>query len=124
MRRILSLLTALSILLCCISASGISAGAAEKEIALTAENVSEADFNSDLDDDVTAADATLIRRFDCGMTDLSYTAAAASDADNDGDVTVIDATWIQRWELKMNAPEAIGETFVIRAGDYYMPYYT
>ena len=51
MKKLLSLLLALSMLLGCVFTVGIPVGAAEKNLALTAENGSEGDFNAEAESD-------------------------------------------------------------------------
>lgn len=65
--------------------------------------------DANLDGAVDITDAATIRRCNARMIGLSDTALQLADVDKDGDVCILDATWIQRWELKMKAPEGIGE---------------
>lgn len=53
--------------------------------------------DADGDGDITVMDATLIKRYLAGYTDVSALVAANCDTDGDGDITVVDATMINRF---------------------------
>lgn len=73
--------------------------------------------DADLDNAVTVADATVIQRADCRLIELSEQAEILADVDFDDTVSIIDATWIQRRAAGMKAPEAIGQTILLRIDD-------
>ena len=60
--------------------------------------------DADLSGEVEITDATVIRRFDVKMIDLSDIALQNADVDRDGEVCIIDATWIQRYLTGLPSP--------------------
>lgn len=73
--------------------------------------------DADLNNDVDIIDVTMIRRYDCKLSQMSDKALMSSDVDFDGSVNIIDATWIQRRILNMKAAESIGETVLFNISD-------
>ena len=99
-----------SILLVCVMLSAmIAVGAVSSSAAIMINDYLYGDV--DADDDVTMIDATLIQRYDCGMTEFDKVAQVAADFDHDDEISVIDVTWMQRSFADFDIPDTLGGAF-------------
>lgn len=65
--------------------------------------------DSDLDDDITIKDVTLIQKYLANLETLSAEAQIAADSNEDGDIDITDATAIQRYCAGIATGTNIGE---------------
>ncbi|MBR2715170.1 MAG: dockerin type I repeat-containing protein [Ruminococcus sp.] len=125
MKKLLSFLLTLSVLVGMLAFGCVSTSAAKADIAttdtpqfiLTSEPYGEAHpingfvygYMGDADEDgvVTVMDATEIQLSCANLSELSETAALLADVDDDQEVTVIDATEIQLFAANMSQNDSI-----------------
>lgn len=109
MKKVLSLVLAVVMIMSVACAGMVSASAGAPTITVLIGDVDESGI-------IEITDATLIQRHLARLVTLSDTAKLAADADNDKEVSIIDATAIQRYLAKLTFSSDLGKYV-----DYYAP---
>ena len=114
MKKAISLLMSLILILSIISTVSFSSGAGSvADTAAAGADKTVICGDADSDGEVTILDATAIQRHLAELPTVSYDDDAA-DADGDGEITILDATAIQRFLVSLSAYEKIGQQIIVQ----------